>query len=88
MNALEDPLPTALVILLLSAAGGVFTLAELALIESRKPRLRARAEGGSKQYRRALETAENPETALDALRTGIVLTDVFSGALAGILAAT
>jgi putative hemolysin len=84
---LEYPLPAALIILLLSAAGGVFTLAELALIESRKPRLRARAEGGEKQYRRALETAEHPDAALGALRLGIVLTDVFAGALAGILAA-
>jgi putative hemolysin len=87
MNTLEDPLPAALIILLLSVVGGIFTLAELALVESRKPRLSARAEAGDKRCRRALEIAERPDIALGALRTGIVLADVFAGALAGILAA-
>jgi putative hemolysin len=87
MNSLEDPLPAFLAILLLSVAGGVFTLAELALVESRKARLAARAEGGDKRYRLALEAAEHPDAALVALRTGVVLADVFCGALAGILGA-
>jgi putative hemolysin len=85
MNTPEDPLPALLAILLLTLLGGIFTLAELALAESRKPRLRARAEGGDKRYRRALAMAEDPDTALVALRTGIVLADVFAGALTGIL---
>jgi putative hemolysin len=87
MNTPEDPLPALLTILLLALAGGIFTLAELALVESRKPRLRSRAEGGDKGYRRALEMAEDPDPALGALRTGIVLAEVFAGALAGILGA-
>ncbi|MDR3122322.1 MAG: hemolysin family protein [Treponema sp.] len=88
MNALEDHLPTLLAILLFSFGGGLLALAESALVESRKPRLRARAEGGDKRYRRALEAAEHPEAALGALRIGVVLTDVVAGALAGIRAAT
>jgi putative hemolysin len=84
MNA-EDPLPALLGILLLTLMGAIFTLAELALINSRKSRLAARAEGGNKRYRRALETAEHPDPAFAALRTGIVLADVFAGALTGIL---
>jgi putative hemolysin len=87
MNPPEDPLPALLAILLLAVAGGIFTLAELALIESRKARLSARAEGGDKRYRRALEIAEHPDTALGALRAGIVVTDIVAGALAGILGA-
>jgi putative hemolysin len=87
MNTLEDPLPAFLLILLLSVASGIFTLAELVLLESRKARLAARAEGGDKRYRLALEAAEHPDGSLAALRTGAVLADVFSGALAGILAA-
>jgi putative hemolysin len=88
MNPPEDPLPAILTFLLSFLAGGVFALAELVLAESRKPRLSARAEGGDKRYRRALEMAEHPDTALAALRTGIVLTDAFAAALAGVFAAT
>jgi putative hemolysin len=87
MNAPEDPLPAVLALLLLALASGVFALAEFALIGSRKTRLAARAEGGDKRCRLALEVAEHPDTALAALRTGAVLADVFSGALAGILGA-
>jgi putative hemolysin len=87
MSVPEDPLPALLTILLSAAAGGVFTLAELALIESRKPRLSARAEGGDKRYRRALETAEHPDAPLGALKAGIALTDALAGALTGILGA-
>jgi putative hemolysin len=83
----EDPLPAFLAILLLTLTSGIFTLAELALIESRKARLRARAEGGDKRYLRALELLEHPDPALGALRAGIVLADAFAGALAGVLAA-
>ena len=86
MSALEDPLPALLVILLLSLGSGAFTLAELALTGSRKTWLAARAEGGNKRCRLALEAAEHPDAALAALRTGVALADVFSGALAGILA--
>jgi putative hemolysin len=86
MNTPEDPLPALLIILLLSVAAFIFTLAELALAESRKPRLRARAEGGDKRYRRALEVAEHPDPALGSLRIGAALADVFSGILGGILA--
>jgi putative hemolysin len=87
MNALEDPFPTLLAILLLTLGGGVFTLAELVLVGSRKSRLRARAEGGDRRYLRALEIAEHPDAALEALRIGVILTEVFAGALAGILGA-
>jgi putative hemolysin len=87
MNTLEDPLPALVSILLLFVASCVFALAELALVESRKPRLRARAEGGDKRYRRALDAAEDPDAALAALRIGVVLADVFVGVLTGILAA-
>jgi putative hemolysin len=83
----EDPLPALAAILLSFLAGGLFTLAEFVLAESRKSRLRARVEGGDKRYRRALEMAEQPDAALGALSTVIVLTDVFTAALAGIFTA-
>jgi putative hemolysin len=85
MNPPEDPLPVLLIILFLVLAGGACTLGELVMRESRKPRLRARAEGGDKRYRRALEIAERPDTALGALRAGAILADVVAGALTGIL---
>jgi putative hemolysin len=87
MNLPENYAPLLLIPLLCSVAGGIFTLAELALSESRKPRLRSRAEGGDKRYGRALETAEHPDPALGALRIGMALADTATGALGGILAA-
>ncbi|MDR1250016.1 MAG: hemolysin family protein [Treponema sp.] len=88
MNPLGNYAPLLPVILLCSLSGGVFALAEFALSESRKPRLRSRAEGGDKRYGRALEAAEHPDPALRALRTGMALADMATGALGGILAAT
>jgi putative hemolysin len=87
MNTLEDPLPAFLVILLPFVAGCVCVLAEFALAESRLPRLRVRAEGGDKRYRRALEEAEHPGPALWALRAGAALADAAAGILGGALAA-
>jgi putative hemolysin len=71
-------------IFLLLIISGIFTLAEDALVSSRKPRLRAKAE--APRYRRALEAAENPDALLTALRIGVILVTVFAGALGGILA--
>ncbi|MFP3041578.1 hemolysin family protein [Treponema primitia] len=76
-----------LIILLLLIISGVFTLAESSLISSRKARLRSKADGGDKKYRLALKAAENPESLLSALRIGIILADIFAGALSGIPAA-
>ncbi|MDR1250116.1 MAG: hemolysin family protein [Treponema sp.] len=87
MNILGNHLPVLLSILLCSVAKGLFTLAELALAESRTPRLRSRSEGGDKRYGRALEMAEHPDSALRALRTGMALADMAAGILGGILAA-
>ncbi|GHV26164.1 hypothetical protein AGMMS4952_05640 [Spirochaetia bacterium] len=85
--------PSAIVsILLLLFVSGVFTLAESALVSARKPRLRAKAEGEdistTRRYRRALEAALNPDALLTALRIGVILVDIFAGALGGILAVT
>jgi putative hemolysin len=87
MNTPEDPLPAFLIMLLPFVAGCMCALAEFALAESRKSRLRARAEGGDKRCRRALEEAEHPDGALWALRTGVALADVSVGILGGTLAA-
>ncbi|GHV76854.1 hypothetical protein AGMMS49942_16750 [Spirochaetia bacterium] len=66
-------------ILLLLVLSVIFTLAENALVSSRKSRLQA------KGYRRALRAAENPDALLTALRVGVILANVFAGALGGIL---
>ncbi|GHV74076.1 hypothetical protein AGMMS49940_13780 [Spirochaetia bacterium] len=73
-------------ILLLLIISGIFTLAEAALVSSRKPRLQAKVEGGGKGYHRALLALENPDALLTALRIGVILVTVFAGALGGILA--
>ncbi|MDR3167497.1 MAG: hemolysin family protein [Treponema sp.] len=80
---MEDPLPNILIILGLLLLAGLLTLTEKALAGARKPRLRVLAEGGDKNYRRALEAAENPGPYLLAARIWFVLLSVMAGVLGG-----
>ena len=49
------------VILLLTAANGIFAMAEIAVVSSRNARLNQMAEDGSKSAAAALTLAENPD---------------------------
>lgn len=60
-------------ILLLVIANGVFSMAEMAVVSSRKARLRQRAEEGSKSAAVALELAENPNDFLSTVQVGITM---------------
>lgn len=72
-----------LIILLLILANGVFAMAEIAVVSSRKTRLRARADGGDGRARRALELAEHPNRFLSTVQIGITLIGIFAGAYGG-----
>jgi putative hemolysin len=85
-----------LIAFLLIMLNGVFALSELAVVSSRKARLRIMAEGGRSGARAALALNENPGRFLSTVQIGItlvgILAGVFSGAalgdrLTGILAA-
>lgn len=72
-----------ILIVLLVLANGVFSMAEMAVVSSRKSRLRQRAEGGSRGARIALELAENPHDFLSTVQIGITLIGTLAGAFGG-----
>jgi putative hemolysin len=77
-------MPFELLILLgLILLNGFFSLAEMAIVSSRKARLRHEAEQGRKNYRLALETAENPSRFLSTIQVAITLIGTLAGAFGG-----
>lgn len=69
-----------LILLALVALNGVFAMSELALVSSRKARLKARAQGGDAGARAALKLHEDPSSFLSTVQIGITLVGVISGA--------
>jgi len=76
-----------LVILLLILANGFFSMAEIAVISSRKARLQQWAEEGNKKARAALQLANEPNSFLSTIQIGITLVGVLTGALGGVTVA-
>ncbi|PSJ41765.1 hemolysin family protein [Allosphingosinicella deserti] len=72
-----------IVILLLIALNGVFAMAELAIVSSRKPRLRAMAKAGRRGAQTALDLAADPGRFLSAVQIGITLIGILAGAYSG-----
>jgi putative hemolysin len=75
------------VIFLLICLNGAFAMAELAIVSSRKPRLKAMAKKGRKGAQTALDLAADPGRFLSTVQIGItgiaVLAGAFSGAALG-----
>lgn len=71
------------IILLLILANGLFAMAEIAVVSSRRVRLEARAEAGDRRARRALELTEHPNRFLSTVQIGISLVGIFAGAYGG-----
>jgi putative hemolysin len=80
-----DPFPwlDVAIILLLVMLNGVFAMSELAIVSSRKPRLRAMAKSGSKAARTALDLASDPGRFLSTVQIGITLIGILAGAYSG-----
>jgi putative hemolysin len=72
-----------LVILILILANGVFALAEIALVSSRKHRLQKKADEGSRNAVIALKLANEPNELLSAVQIGITLVGTIAGAFGG-----
>lgn len=68
------------VILLLILCNGFFAMSELAVISSRRARLQAMAEAGSKAAQTALRLAEAPGSFLSTVQIGITMIGIFAGA--------
>jgi putative hemolysin len=62
---------------------GFFSMSEMAIVSSRKARLRHEAEKGRRNYRLALETAENPSRFLSTIQVVITLVGTLAGAFGG-----
>jgi len=71
------------IIFVLLLANGVFSMAEIAIVSARKPRLRQLADGGDTRARRALELAESPNSFLATVQIGITLVGVLAAAFSG-----
>lgn len=71
------------IIFLLLLANGVFAMAEIAIVSSRKPRLKKLADEGSRRAAAALALAQDPERFLSTVQIGITLVGILAGAFGG-----
>jgi len=77
-----DHLPLELtIVFFLLLLNGFFAMSEIAILSSRKSRLKQKADQGVRGYARALETAQHPGPLLSTLQVGITLIGILSGAL-------
>ncbi len=83
MQFLTDFLAQLGIILVLVFANGIFSMAELSVVSSRKVRLQQRAEGGDARAKAALDLAEAPNRFLSTVQIGITLISTLAGALGG-----
>jgi len=72
-----------LIIVILIAVNGVFSLAEIAVVSARKARLQQRAEEGDRRAQAALELANAPGRFLSTIQIGITLVGILTGAFSG-----
>ena len=72
-----------LIIFLLILINGIFSMAEIALVSSRKPRLEAQANKGDAKAKAALALATNPNTFLSTVQVGITLIGILTGIFSG-----
>lgn len=80
-----DPFPwlDVLIILLLIGINGLFAMSELAVVSSRKARLKAMARAGRTGAEPALDLANHPGKFLSAVQIGITLIGILAGAYSG-----
>jgi putative hemolysin len=84
-SALIAPFPWSdvAIIIALVAINGLFSMSELAVVSSRKPRLEAMARKGSKGAAAALQLSADPGRFLSAVQIGITLIGIIAGAFSG-----
>jgi putative hemolysin len=71
------------IIIIFILVNGFFSLSEMAIVSSRKARLRQRAEAGHKGAQLAMETAEKPGRFLSTVQIVITLMGTIAGAFGG-----
>ena len=70
-------------ILLLVGLNGLFAMSELAIVSSRKPRLKAMAKQGRRGAQTALDLSNDPGRFLSTVQIGITLVGIVAGAYSG-----
>jgi putative hemolysin len=70
-------------ILVLLVANGIFAMAEMSVVSSRKARLKQKADAGDALAGAALKLAESPNRFLSTVQVGITLVGVLTGAFGG-----
>jgi len=83
MAAMGTVISELVIILLLLLANGIFAMAEIAMVSSRKGRLKLRADAGERRAKLALELADDPTRFLSTVQIGITLVGIFAGAFGG-----
>ena len=71
------------IILFLVMLNGLFAMSELAIVSSRKPRLKAMARAGRSGAQTALDLASDPGRFLPTVQIGITLIGILAGAYSG-----
>ena len=71
------------IIMALILLNGFFAMSEMAIVSSRRPRLRGLATAGHRGARTALALAENPGSFLSSVQIGITLVGIVNGAYSG-----
>lgn len=69
-----------LIIVGLTLLNGVFAMSEMALVSSKKPRLKALADGGDKGAKAALKLLDDPSSFLSSIQIGITSIGIVAGA--------
>jgi putative hemolysin len=72
-----------LIIFVLLLANGVFAMAEIAVVSSRKARLKSLADEGDPRAQAALALAQQPTNFLSTVQIGITLVGILAGAFGG-----
>lgn len=72
-----------LIIFILILLNGFFAMAEMAVVSSRRARLKQRANEGSFRYQQVLKTAEHPTRFLSTIQIAITLIGTLSGTIGG-----
>lgn len=73
----------AVILFLLFLLNGFFSMGEMAVVSSRRARLKAKADEGKKSYLRALKASEDPSSFLSSIQIWITLIGTLSGAFGG-----
>jgi putative hemolysin len=72
-----------LLLLLLVGVNGLFAMSELAIVSSRKPRLKAMAKSGRRGAQTALDLSDDPGRFLSTVQIGITMVGIVAGAYSG-----